>query len=198
MIQLSLFEMDGEATPPIELTENFLPHDEANQLLNHCLALEWRQNSIKIYGKINLNPRLELIIGEPGNNYSYSGIELVASPWTEPLAELKNKVVAYTGFQFQIVVGNLYRDGSDSIGWHSDNDSSMGLFPAIASISLGARRKFSLKSKSNPSQVYSYRLGHGDLLLMKPGCQENWLHQVPKTTKPLGKRINLTFRPFVN
>ncbi|MGB6299728.1 MAG: alpha-ketoglutarate-dependent dioxygenase AlkB, partial [Rivularia sp. (in: cyanobacteria)] len=92
---------------------------------------------------------------------------------------------------------NRYRSGKDSVGWHNDNEPSMGVSPAIASLTLGSTRKFQLKS-NNGDKPINFWLEHGSLLLMKPGCQENWVHQLPKISKPVAERINLTFRPHVN
>ncbi|MDF5716486.1 MAG: alpha-ketoglutarate-dependent dioxygenase AlkB [Rhizonema sp. NSF051] len=115
-----------------------------------------------------------------------------------------------TGYRFNIVIGNLYRDSRDSIGWHSDAEKSMGTRPAIASLSLGAERKFQIRS-NDKKHSYDFWLGHGSLLVMQPGCQSNWKHQVqspplrvlsptdfaPKTSSLIGRRVNLTFRPHV-
>ncbi|WP_231971835.1 alpha-ketoglutarate-dependent dioxygenase AlkB family protein [Nostoc sp. NIES-3756] len=104
-------------------------------------------------------------------------------------------LVARTFYLRRIVIGNQYRTGQDSIGWHADNEESMGVNPAIASISLGAVRKFQIKPISG--RPTDFWLEHGSLLLMHPGCQSTHLHQVPKTNKVVGTRINLTFRPHV-
>ncbi|MCG6138921.1 MAG: alpha-ketoglutarate-dependent dioxygenase AlkB, partial [Nostoc sp. LLA-1] len=102
-------------------------------------------------------------------------------------------ITALTGYNFRIVIGNQYRTGMDSIGWHSDNEESMGLNPAIASVSLGSVRKFQIKPRNG--RPTDFWLEHGSLLVMHPGCQSTHLHQVPKTNKVVRTRINLTFRP---
>ncbi len=195
MRQMSLFE---ESTPSLPVTYhlNFLTIEEANNLYQHCLQLQWQQNHIKMVGKILPVPRLECIYGDKGCDYLYSkSVLLKPLAWTERLAELRDKITAFTGYQFNIVIGNQYRDGQHSIGWHADNESSMGVDPAIASVSLGAIRKFQIKPIGG--KTTDFWLEHGSLLIMHPGCQSTHLHQVPKKKKLVGCRINLTFRPHI-
>ncbi|MBD2452268.1 alpha-ketoglutarate-dependent dioxygenase AlkB [Nostoc sp. FACHB-152] len=194
MQQLTLFP---ESTPilPVTYYPQFLSIQEANELYQHCLGLQWKQNQIRMLGKTTDVPRLECLYGDKGCNYYSKSVLLRPLPWTDPLAELRDRITAFTGCNFRIVIGNQYRTGSDSISWHSDNDSSMGLDPAIASISLGAVRKFQIKPiGGRPTDFW---LEHGSLLLMHSGCQSTHVHQVPKTTKVVRTRINLTFRPHV-
>jgi alkylated DNA repair dioxygenase AlkB len=195
MIQMSLF---NEPTPvlPVTYYPEFLSQEEAGVLYQHCLKLQWQQNQIKMVGKTLLVPRLECIYGDEGCEYLYSkSVLLKPLPWTEALAELRDRISAATGYKFNIVIGNQYRSGQDSIGWHADNEQSMGHNPAIASVSLGAERKFQIKAiGGKPTDFW---LEHGSLLIMHPGCQSTHLHQVPKTKKLVSTRINLTFRPHV-
>ncbi|BAZ02916.1 2OG-Fe(II) oxygenase (plasmid) [Tolypothrix tenuis PCC 7101] len=195
MIQMSLF---NEPAPvlPVTYYPEFLNQEEAGVLYQHCLGLQWQQNQIKMVGKTLLVPRLECIYGDEGCEYLYSkSVLLKPLPWTSSLAELRDRITALTGYKFNIVIGNQYRSGQDSIGWHADNEQSMGLNPAIASVSLGAERKFQIKAiKGKPTDFW---LEHGSLLIMHPGCQSTHLHQVPKTKKLVSTRINLTFRPHV-
>jgi alkylated DNA repair dioxygenase AlkB len=195
MIQMCLF---NEPTPalPVSYYPEFLSKQETNEPYQHCLKLQWQQNQIKMVGKTLLVPRLEFIYGDEGCEYLYSkSVLLKPLPWTSSLAELRDRISAATGYKFNIVIGNQYRSGQDSIGWHADNEQSMGLNPAIASVSLGAERKFQIKPiKGKPTDFW---LEHGSLLVMHPGCQSTHLHQVPKTKKLVGTRINLTFRPHV-
>lgn len=195
MIQMCLF---NELTPALPVTyyPEFLSQEEAGVLYQHCLKLQWQQNQIKMVGKTLLVPRLECIYGDEGCEYLYSkSVLLKPLPWTEALAELRDRITAVTGYKFNIVIGNQYRSGQDSIGWHADNEQSMGHNPAIASVSLGAERKFQIKPiGGKPTDFW---LEHGSLLIMQPGCQATHLHQVPKTKKLVGTRINLTFRPHI-
>ncbi|RCJ41899.1 2OG-Fe(II) oxygenase [Nostoc minutum NIES-26] len=193
MQQLTLF---GESTPilPVTYYPNFLSLQEANELYQHCLQLEWQQNYIKMVGKIIPVPRLECIYGDKGCDYLYSNsVFLRPLPWTDSLAQLRDRITAITGYEFRIVIGNQYRSSQDSIGWHADKEPSMGNNPAIASVSLGAVRKFQIKSiTGKPTDFW---LEHGSLLIMHPGCQSTHVHQVPKTNKFVNTRINVTFRP---
>jgi len=196
MQQLTLFPNENNL-PPVEYIPNFLSSIEASELYNHCQQLAWEKNIIKIMGKTMPVPRLECMYGDEGCNYIYSNSVLLEPlPWTVELQELRSRLSFETGYQFNIVICNRYRSGLDSIGWHNDKEPSMGIKPAIASISLGQERKFQMRPHSGGS-ITDFWLEHGSLLLMKPGCQENWVHQLPKTSKPVGERINLTFRPIL-
>lgn len=196
MQQLTLFPTNDNA--PVEYFPNFLTSTAANELYNHCSNLDWQQNNIKIMGKTMPVPRLECMYGDTACNYLYSNSVLLKPlAWTTELLELRSLLESTTGYHFNIVLCNRYRDGRDSVGWHADNEPSMGLQPAIASLSLGATRKFQLRPRTGGKSV-NFWLEHGSLLLMQPGCQEDWVHQLPKTSKPVGERINLTFRPHTN
>jgi alkylated DNA repair dioxygenase AlkB len=196
MQQLTLFPTDHN--PPVEYIPNFLGTTAANELYNHCLNLDWQQNTIKIMGKTIPVPHLECTYGDAGCDYLYSNSVLLKPlPWTDALLGLRSRLSFETGYQFNIVICNRYRSERDSIGWHADKEPSMGVKPAIASISLGQERKFQMRSNDGGS-ITDFWLEHGSLLLMKPGCQENWVHQLPKTSRALKERINLTFRPHIN
>ena len=193
MQQLTLF---SESAPvlPVTYYPDFLSQELANSLYQHCLKLEWQQNQIRIAGKTMPVPRLECIYGDAGCDYLYSNsVFLKPLTWTDNLANLRDRITALTGYKFRIVIGNQYRSGQDSIGWHADNEPSMGLNPAIASVSLGSCRKFQIKPRDG--RPTDFWLEHGSLLVMHPGCQSTHLHQVPKTNKLVSTRINLTFRP---
>jgi alkylated DNA repair dioxygenase AlkB len=168
---------------PVNYYPNFLSKEEADELYQHCQELQWQQNQIRMLGKT-------------GCDYLYSkSVLLKPLPWTSLLAQLRDRITAATGYNFRIVIGNQYRSGSDSIGWHNDSEASMGFNPAIASISLGSMRKFQIKPIGGKST--DFWLEHGSLLVMHPGCQSTHLHQVPKTNKVVSTRINLTFRPHI-
>jgi len=193
--QLNLFP-SLVPTLPVTYYPEFLTLQEANDLYQHCLTLQWQQNQIKMLAKTLAVPRRECIYGDEGCDYLYSKTVLLKPlPWTQRLAELRDRLTAFTGYSFRIVIGNQYRSGQDSISWHADKESSMGVDPAIASISLGAARKFQIKPIGGSAT--DYWLEHGSLLVMLPGCQSTHLHQVPKTNKFVSTRINLTFRPYV-
>ncbi|MBW4458260.1 MAG: alpha-ketoglutarate-dependent dioxygenase AlkB [Nostoc indistinguendum CM1-VF10] len=195
MKQMSLFD-EPTTVLPVSYYPDFLTLAEADELYQHTLELQWQQNQIRMLGKTMPVPRLECIYGDEGCDYLYSkSVLLKPLPWTSSLAQLRDRITVATGYSFRIVIGNQYRSGQDSIGWHNDNEASMGFNPAIASISLGSVRKFQIKSiGGKPTDFW---LEHGSLLVMLPGCQSTHLHQVPKTNKVVSTRINLTFRPHV-
>lgn len=174
---------------------HFLPGDEANTLLTSLLQkTPWRQDEIRIFGKTHPQPRLTALFGNNGNSYSYSGITMDPEPFTPELKDLKEKVEQRCGHTFTTCLLNLYRDGNDSNGWHADDEKELGTNPVIASVSLGETRVFHLKHRRQKSLRYRMRLVHGSLLVMRGPMQHHWLHQIPKTRKPVKPRINLTFR----
>jgi alkylated DNA repair dioxygenase AlkB len=197
MHQLNLLtEID---LPPVQYWPGFLEPTEANRLLQQSLELEWQQNQFPILGKLVPLPRLEVMFGDSETySYVYSGaVEFRAKPWPLFLTEIRDRVEAATGYRYQIGVGNQYRNGQDSIGYHADNESTQGKHPVIASLSLGATRTFRMKRKQAGGKSFGFDLSHGDLLLMQPGCQQKWVHALPKTTKPCGVRVNWTLRPYI-
>lgn len=172
----------------------FLSQKHADQWLEHSQKIDWQHNNIRMFGKEISLPRLEAILGD--GDYAYSGVTLKAQPWTDEFSALKEWVEKESSYSFQIAIGNQYRDGSDHIGWHSDDSPEMGERPAIASLSLGATRKFQLRHKQT-KEVHTIELTHGSLLIMHPGCQEEYQHRICKTSGAAGLRINWTFRPLV-
>ena len=115
-------------------------------------------------------------------------------PWTPLLAEIRRQVGEQVGQPLNAVLLNLYRDGQDSMGWHSDDEAELGRNPLIASLSLGGERRFDLRRKGGTRIEHSLMLGHGSLLVMAGQTQHHWQHQVAKTRKPCALRLNLTFR----
>ena len=154
----------------------------------------WNKNHITLFGKKYAIPRLESWHGD--YSYTYSGIKHEAKIWTPELAFVKKRIEQSVNIQFNSVLANLYRDGSDSNGWHSDNEKELGENPIIASLSLGANRKFKMRNNQNGEKIDLY-LANGSLLIMAGSTQAYWKHTVPKTGKKVSPRINLTYR-FVN
>lgn len=154
----------------------------------------WQQDYITVFGKTYPQPRLTALFGNQGNPYSYSNIVMQPHAWNPLLMYIKNEVEAVCQEIFTTVLLNYYRDGNDSMGWHADNEKELGRNPIIASVSFGAKRSFHLKHNSLKNQNLKINLENGSLLLMKGKTQHFWKHQIPKTTKPVGPRINLTFR----
>ncbi len=154
----------------------------------------WQQDDIKVFGKVYAQPRLTALYANNDKPYSYSNITMKPFMFTKELQSIKEKIEAIAQCNFTTCLLNLYRNGKDSNGWHADNEKELGRNPVIASISLGAPRYFHLKHNNIPEQKHKVLLEHGSLLLMQGETQHFWKHQIPKTAKPIGERINLTFR----
>ena len=201
MSQQSLFTEDTTQfdLPDAELhyRPQFFPKPTADRLLQELMEkIEWTQNKIRFYGKESLVPRLEAWYGDPGKSYAYSGIQMNPKPWTKELVEIKEAIEKEASLPFNSVLINYYRDGKDRVAWHSDDEKELGRNPIIGSVSLGAERKFKLRHKKYKGNGLKTEimLQHGSFLLMKGPTQHHWMHEIPRTAKPIGPRINLTFR----
>jgi alkylated DNA repair dioxygenase AlkB len=168
-----------------------LPLSNAEVFERLLLETAWRHETIVVYGKRHLQPRLTAWHGEAA--YTYSGLRLAPLPMTPLLAQLRAAVEAATGHRYNSVLLNYYRDGADSMGMHSDDEPELGPQPAIASLSYGATRSFILRHKTS-KRTLKFDLADGNLLLMAGSLQRHWLHGINKTAKPTGPRLNLTFR----
>lgn len=174
---------------------HFFDKEEADIIFAELTnVIPWQQDDIRVFGKTHPQPRLTALFGNEGKPYSYSNIKMQPHPWNLLLQKIKSKVESFSDTNFTTVLLNQYRDGKDSNGWHADNEKELGTNPIIASLSFGAERTFQLKHNSDKDQKKSIVLEHGSLLLMKGTTQHCWKHQIPKTSKPVGPRINLTFR----
>ena len=185
----------------ISLHQNHFDAEFAGNLLSELAEeIPWVQNKIKFYGKESLVPRLESWHGDEGMSYTYSGIKMDAKPWTKNLLMIKESIEPIAKTTFNSVLINYYRDGKDRVAWHSDDEKELGKNPVIASVSLGAERKFKLRHKKYKENQLQYEvfLQSGSLLLMSGSTQHHWLHEIPRTAKPIGPRINLTFRVIKN
>lgn len=159
------------------------------------VELQWQHSRIRIGGKSIPLPRLNAWYGEPECHYSYSGIAFNPLPWSATLARIRVRLQHELGVNFNSVLANLYRDGRDSVAWHSDNEPELGVNPVIASVSLGAERRFRLKHKTRSDLApVTIDLPQGSMLVMAGLTQQYWLHQITKTTRSVAPRINLTFR----
>jgi len=195
---MDLFSAATELVPiPIEdgalamLAHMPLPGGTDAVLAQLVAETPWRAETVVVYGKRHLQPRLSAWYGEAG--YRYSGLTLAPMPLTPLLAMLRAGVEDITGQRYNSVLLNYYRDGRDSMGMHSDDEPELGLQPAIASLSLGATRTFTLRHKTS-KRTLKIDLGDGSLLLMSGALQTYWLHGINKIAKPSGPRLNLTFR----
>ena len=157
--------------------------------------IEWEQHRIKIFGQWVDCPRLSAWYGDPGAMYSYSSLILTPKAWTPTLLEVRNQLAETIERPFNSVLLNLYRNGNDSMCWHSDDEWELGLNPVIASISLGDSRMMKFRHRSDPEvSKYALELSTGSLLVMAGTTQKFWQHEIPKTKKSVGERLNLTFR----
>tara|TARA_Y100001001_G_scaffold162030_1_gene187696 strand:+ start:401 stop:1021 length:621 start_codon:yes stop_codon:yes gene_type:complete len=159
--------------------------------------LPWQQGSILIYGKRHKIPRLQCWIADPGLNYTYSGEQLPLTPWPPLLQQLRLELNQAFDLRLNSVLCNLYRDGQDAMGWHSDNEPELGSDPAILSVTLGAQRDFALRPTGSTRQSAKIALEDGSLLYMKAGMQSLWQHAVPRRAGIRSARINLTFREII-
>jgi len=198
MQQLSFFpEEEGLLFPSdtLQYFPSFLEGKASLKLMDLLqTTVPWRQQTLTIHGKIVQTPRLTAWYGDPKSHYQFSGTRLHPLPWTKPLLTLKQEVSSLVQAPFNSVLLNYYRDGRDSVAWHSDDERELGEYPLIASVSLGQERRFEFRKKEDHGQRYSLTLANGSLLIMKGALQKDWQHRIPKSTTAMIPRINLTFR----
>lgn len=176
----------------------FFPEAEADRLLQLLLdTTAWRQDRTTIWGREVELPRLTAWYGDAGTGYRYSGIDNDPLPWTPALLEVKHAAEPACGVAFNSVLLNRYRTGRDSVGWHSDDEPVFGPNPVIGSVSFGGARTFQFRHKTRRAERRAVELTHGSLLVMRGATQHHWLHQIPKTARPVAERLNLTFRAVV-
>jgi len=174
-----------------------LAYEEANQYFDLLIRnILWENDEVIIFGKRIVTKRKAAWYGDSDYLYTYSNTTKQALAWTKELSELKQIVEELAGTRFNSCLLNLYHNGDEGIGWHSDDEKSLGKNNTIASLSLGAERKFLFKHKQT-KQTVSLVLEHGSLLIMKDATQANWLHSLPKSKNVTQSRINLTFRTIV-
>ena len=174
-----------------------LAYQEANQYLDLLMQnILWKNDEVIIFGKHIVTKRKTAWYGDSDYLYTYSNITKQALPWTKELYGLKQMVEEFAGVKFNSCLLNLYHNGNEAMGWHSDDEKSLGKDNTIASLSFGAERKFLFKHKQT-KQIISLVLEHGSLLIMKDATQRNWLHSLPKSKNIVQPRINLTFRTIV-
>lgn len=154
----------------------------------------WEVHRIRLFGREVDSPRLSCWIGDPDAAYAYSGTRFAPHAWPTVLQPVRARLARALGIDFNSVLANLYRDGRDAMGWHSDDEPELGAQPVIASLSLGGTRRFVLKSRGVPAERHALDLPHGSLLVMRGETQRHYRHALPRTARPVGPRINLTFR----
>jgi alkylated DNA repair dioxygenase AlkB len=201
MEQLDMFASVPDYNEPIKIDNgeylyipNFYDKNKADRYLKTFIEnIKWKQESMNMYGKQILFPRLTSWYGDINNPYSFSGITLQPHPWNKELLEIKENIEPKSGVKFNSVLLNRYRNGNDSISWHTDAEKELGKNPIIASVNFGAERKFQLKHMKTNEKI-EIVLKHGSLLVMMGELQHYWKHQVPKTKTVNNERVNLTFR----
>ncbi|MFD0798062.1 alpha-ketoglutarate-dependent dioxygenase AlkB family protein [Maribacter chungangensis] len=194
-----LFNSEPQQLNLPDSTISYYPNFISNELADVYFKkfktdIVWQQDDIKVFGKVYPQPRLTALYANNNKPYSYSNITMQPHLFTKELLAIKEKIERVAPCSFTTCLLNLYRDGKDSNGWHADNEKELGQNPVIASISLGAPRFFHLKHNTVKEQKHKLLLEHGSLLLMQGETQHFWKHQIAKTMKPIGERINLTFR----
>lgn len=201
--QLGLWDKERLGTPvQLEMRDaevwfyaDFFDRPTSQQLFEELVGgVDWRQDFIRLYDKQVALPRLTAWYGDAGKDYSYSGITMRPQGWTESLRQIKGAIEPVCGVCFNSVLLNFYRSSQDSVAWHSDDEPELGQNPVIASVSLGAARRFQFRHRQDRSLKQEVLLTDGSLLLMQGTTQHFWHHQIPKTARPIGPRINLTFR----
>lgn len=201
---LSLFSSDDIELVPmpdadVRFRPSFYSPPRTTDLLNRLLGeIRWKQETITLWGRQHLQPRLSAWYGDADTMYAYSGVVLDPHPWTDALLRIKRDIEDATGHRFNSVLLNLYRDGNDSVGWHSDAEPELGKMPVIASLSLGETRTFRFRHRCcKEMKPLSIALTDGSLLLMAGPTQRFWQHTVVKERRLCGPRINLTFRTIL-
>ena len=193
MITFNILNKDGV----VNYYGKILSSEEANQYFDLLMQnIHWEKDQVIIFRKSITTKRKVAWYGDSEYLYTYSSTTKRALAWTKELSELKQIVEKYAGIKFNSCLLNLYHNGNEGLGWHSDDEKSIQENSTIASVSFGAERRFSFKHKQSQKTI-SLLLEHGSLLLMKEGTQKNWLHSLPKSKKIIQPRINLTFRRMV-
>lgn len=198
-------------TEEIDVNKNWLPYDGTVNYLGCILSheqanfyeielmhnIEWRNDESLIYGKLITTKRKVAWYADEPFDYTYSNITKQALLWTPVLLSLKKVVEEYAEEKFNSCLLNLYHTGDEGMSWHSDGEKMLKKNGAIASMSLGAERKFSFKHKKDQTKI-DMLLQHGSLMIMKGETQTHWLHRLPPTRKIKSPRVNLTFRNIVD
>ncbi|MAM19126.1 MAG: alpha-ketoglutarate-dependent dioxygenase AlkB [Christiangramia sp.] len=185
------------ALPDSEITYylDFYSKNQTEEYLRYFENADfWKQEPIKIFGREILQPRLTALFGEENTSYTYSGLQMKPLHFPDILLKIKEDCEKLSNSKFNICLANCYRNGQDSMGWHSDDEKELGKNPTIASVSFGAERSFHFKHRHEAQIKHKMVLQNGSVLIMSGATQHFYKHQVPKTKKPLPLRVNLTFR----
>ena len=179
----------------IELHQQIWSRSQGDTLCSLLIKeLNWRQDKITMFGQTHDVPRLNAWYGDADCSYSWSGITMTPNPWNSTLRDIREKVNGVASEQFNCVLAYFYRDGNDKVDWHADDEEVLGQAPVIASVSLGATRKFRISRKDRSEKATDIFLRSGDVLVMRGLTQLLWEHEVPRSKKVREPRVNLTFR----
>ncbi len=179
--------------------QSFFNSKESDEVFTILLSeINWRQDKMKLYGKEIDLPRKTAWYGDRNKSYTFSGIHLNPEPWTPTLLKVKQRIEEIAEVQFNSVLLNLYRHGSDGISWHTDAEPELGENPVIGSVSFGGARRFMFRHRQDHELKAEVELTHGSFLLMAGETQHFWQHQIPKTSRQVEPRINLTFRDIID
>ena len=185
---------DGRA----EYINHFYDAEVSDSLFTNVMgSLTWESDQIFMFGRLVTTARKVAWVGDPDCLYTYSGVQKIPQVWTKELLQMKHKLEQLTGHTYNSCLLNLYHTGDEGMGWHSDNEKELDSTTPIASVSLGARRKFAFRHKQDKT-TSSIFLEHGSLLIMHPPIQEHWHHSLLKTKTITSPRINLTFRKILS
>jgi len=186
--------VDGP-TGRVECLPAALPKVLADESLSSLSdEVAWEQHQVRLFGRLVDCPRLSAWHADTGLRYQYSGIRHEPRPWTPVLSKIRVYLESLVGAPLNSVLVNRYRNGSDYIGWHADDEPELGSRPMIVSVSLGATRRFQLRLRAPRTTHKGIDLGHGDVLVMSGLAQQYWQHRIAPTRRPVGERLNLTFR----
>ncbi|RZM29466.1 MAG: alpha-ketoglutarate-dependent dioxygenase AlkB [Pedobacter sp.] len=202
MEQLAFFPQCGQTkglpTDVLEYIPNLFEASLGAGLMEKFIKeTPWTQKIVNMYDRQVITPRLSAWFAD-AQTYDYTSIRKSApNLWTPELLMIKSVIEPIAGVRFNSVLLNYYRDGNDSVAWHSDNEKALGTHPTIASVTFGQVRSFDIRNKADHSEKYSVRLEHGSLLLMKGDLQSKWDHRIAKSNRPMKARLNLTFRVVI-
>ncbi|WP_428618001.1 alpha-ketoglutarate-dependent dioxygenase AlkB family protein [Shewanella sp.] len=192
------FELPGTATtkPPISLIPGYLNQAQQQALMLEAEHYPFSRPEIAVYGRMHPIPRRQVWFGDDGCDYQYSGLFIRALPWPKYALRLRDKLAHDFGLISNGVLVNHYKDGADTMGWHSDDEAEIMPGSDIASITLGASRPFFLRHKQSKQKV-ELQLNSGDLLIMHWPMQASWQHSLPKRAGVTQPRLNLTYRHLI-
>lgn len=186
----NILTRDGEV---FYLPEVF-DHSSSAQFLSVLLnEIHWQNDEVKVFGKTYITSRKTAWYADGNLSYTYSGIKRTPHLWSPALLKIRDKIEQIAGIRFNACLLNLYHNGEEGMGWHSDDEQELGPKPEIVSVSFGAARRFDFKHKITAEKI-SVVLKNGSVLWMRGTCQANWKHALPKTKKVKDIRVNLTFR----